>query len=104
METTKIDEKIAKCVKRAFQKIGKNIDKTIFYYLKRDFNVEKLDIAEKPETFEKAIVSIFGELGAKVIMRLILTEIEETFNMKQVSNLTFGEVVAMVKSYQDDII
>lgn len=97
MEKLETNEKIAKCVRKAFQKLGENIDKTIFYFLKRDFNLDALEIAEKPEIFEKAIFSLFGELGAKIVLRLVLTEIGQTFNLRQAPNLTLEEAIAIAK-------
>lgn len=98
MKTLEIDEEIVKCISKALKKLGENIDKTIFYYLRRDFGLEKLDIARKPEVFEKAIGSIFGEHGARVVMELVLAEVRQAFDLKQASNLTFEKAVATVKN------
>jgi len=97
MKTCQINKKIADCVSTALKKLGGNIDETIFYYLNKDFGLERLEIADKPEVFERAILSIFGEQGCKVIMKLVLEELRKTFTFKKVPNLTFRETVEMVK-------
>jgi hypothetical protein len=98
METCQINRKIAECVSTALKKLGGNIDETIFYYLNKDFGLERLEIAEKPEVFERAILSIFGEQGSKVIMKLVLEELRKTFALKKVINLTFREAVDLAKN------
>jgi hypothetical protein len=97
METCKINRKIAECVDTALKKLGGSIDESIFYYLNKDFSLDRLEIADKPELFERAIFSIFGEQGAKVIMKLIIEELRKTFTFKKVPNLTFREAVEIVK-------
>jgi hypothetical protein len=99
-ETSEINEKIARCIDIALQKLGGSIEKAIYYYLKKDFDLERLDIAEKTEVFEKALVSIFGEHGAKVIEELILAEIRRVFELKPEYNSTLKEIITKVKSIE----
>jgi len=99
-KTSKTYKEILKCVDAALKKLGKNIDKSIYYYLKNDFNLEKFEIPEKPEIFERALISIFGEQGAKVLQKLILVEIKNSFHSfpsNRGLDLTFKEAVTRVK-------
>lgn len=95
--TSEVDRKILECVDTALKKLGESASESIYYYLKKDFNLAKFEIPEKPEAFDKALKSIFGERGAKVIGKLILVEIRNNFQLKRNSSLTFKEAVARIK-------
>lgn len=94
---SKADGKILECVDRALKKLGESVSESIYYYLKNDFSLGKSEIPEKPEVFEKALTSIFGERGTKVIEKLIIVEIRNGFRLRG-SSLTFKEAVATIKS------
>lgn len=97
-KVVEVDQKILLCVDTALQKFGESVKNSIYYYLKKDFNLEKVEIPKKPEAFESALTSIFGEQGSKVIEKLILLEIKSIFNLEKDSDLTFDKVVTMIKS------
>lgn len=97
-EACEVDEKILECVDTAFKKLGESVRKSIYYYLKKDFNLERFEIPKKPEALEKALTSIFGERGAKVIKKLILVEVRNIFQLKKGSSLTFKQAVATIKN------
>ncbi|MFP3985679.1 MAG: NitrOD5 domain-containing protein [Candidatus Bathyarchaeia archaeon] len=87
-------EKILQCVDTALKKFGENVSESIYYYLKKDFNLEKTEIPAKPEVFVKALTFIFGDQGAKIIEKQIITEIENNFQLKKDS---FKETVSIIK-------
>lgn len=97
-ESCEVDAKILECVDAAFKRLGESADKSIYCCLKSDFNLEKSEIARKPEVFEKGLTSIFGEGGAKVIEKLILVEVRNIFQLKKGSSLTFKQAVATIKN------
>jgi hypothetical protein len=96
-ESSDVDEKILECIDTAFRKLGETVAKSIFFYLKKDFSLERLEIPKKPEAFEKALASVFGEQGAKVIEKLILVEIRNAFQLEESSSSTFKEAIAIIK-------
>jgi len=96
-DASEVDEKILECVDTALKKLGETVAKSIFFYLKKDFSLERFEIPKKPEAFEKALASVFGEQGAKVIEKLILAEIRNNFQLKNSSNSTFKEAIAIIK-------
>jgi len=97
-EASGVDQKISECVDTALKKLGENVNKSIYYYLEKDFNLERFEIPKKPEVFEKALTTIFGEQAAKTIEKLILVEIRNTFQLKRGSTLTFKEAVRVIKN------
>jgi hypothetical protein len=96
-EASEVDRKISDCVNKALKKLGGNVDKSIYYSLQKDFNLEMSEIPEKTEVFEKALATIFGEQGEKTIEKLILVEIRNAFPLKS-SALTFKEAVRVIRN------
>jgi len=96
-DVSQVDEKILKCIDTALEKLGESVPTSIFYYLKRDFGLERFEIPKKPEVFEKALTSIFGKRGAKVVEKLILVEIRKNFNIKKGSSSTFKRTVENIR-------
>ncbi|MGB9778641.1 MAG: hypothetical protein ACPLW8_04475 [Candidatus Bathyarchaeales archaeon] len=90
--------KIVECVDLALGKLGESVRESIYYHLKNDFLLEKSEILQKPEVFEKALTSIFGEEGYKVIEKMILAEIRKNFKLK--GGLNFREVVKVLESHR----
>jgi N-dimethylarginine dimethylaminohydrolase len=90
--------KILECVDSALGNFGESAKQSIYYHLKSDFMLEKSEILQKPEVFEKALTSIFGEEGYKVIEKMILTEIRKNFKLKR--SLNFREVVKVLESHR----
>jgi hypothetical protein len=97
-EASGVDQKISECVNTAFKKLGEDVNKSIYYRLEKDFNLERFEIPKKPEVFEKAMTTIFGEQGAKTIEKLILVEIRNTFQLKRGPTLTFKEAVRVIRN------
>jgi uncharacterized membrane protein YheB (UPF0754 family) len=95
-ETSRVDQKISECVNKALKKLGENANKSIYYSLEKDFNLERSEIPQKTEVFEKALATIFGEEGEKTIEKLILVEIRNTFPLKN-STSTFKEAVKVIR-------
>lgn len=93
-----VDRKILECVDTVLQKFGESVQKSIYYYLKKDFNLGKGEIPNKPEAFESALTSIFGEQGSRVIEKLILLEIKNSFKLERDSDLTFNKAVTMIRN------
>jgi|GEM_PF-2409703 len=89
-----IDSRILECVDSALGKLGENVRQSIYYYLKKDFMLEKFEIPRKPEVFERALISIFGKEGCKVIEKMILVEIRKNFRLKRV--LSFKKAIKVL--------
>jgi hypothetical protein len=60
--------------------------------------LERFEIPKKPEIFEKALTTIFGEQGAKTIEKLILVEIRNNFQLKRSFTLTFKEAIRIIRN------
>jgi hypothetical protein len=97
-EASRVDQKISECVNKALKILGENVNKSVYYSLEEDFNLEKSEIPKKPELFEKALTTIFGEEGEKTIEKLILVEIRNAFQLKKGSTLTFKEAVRIIRN------
>ncbi len=99
---SKVNEKIIKCVDDGLQVLGESVKHVIYFYLERNFQLKKTEIPENPETFCKAINSLFGEDGAKLIEESIRQKMELRFNLKHRSKLTFVETVLKLKAKQNE--
>jgi hypothetical protein len=97
-DPSRVDQKISKCVNTALQKLGGSINKSVYYRLQKDFNLERSQIPKRPEVFEKALTTIFGEEGAETIEKLILIEIRHTFQLEKSSASTFKEAVKVIRN------
>ncbi|MDI6846971.1 MAG: hypothetical protein QMD23_02425, partial [Candidatus Bathyarchaeia archaeon] len=84
------------------QVFGESVKHVIYFYLERNFQLKKTEIPEKPETFCKAITSLFGEDGAKSIEKSILQKMEPCFNLKHRSKSPFIETVLRLKAKQNE--
>ncbi len=93
----KPDQILLQCIDNALTKFGEGVRKSIYYYLKRDFGLDKESIPRKLHDFQKALTSIFGEQGAKIIERMILTELKNTLQLESQRNLTFKELVKQLR-------
>ena len=93
-----VDSRILECVDSALGKLGENVRQTIYYYLKKDFMLEKFEIPQKPEVFKRALTSIFGKEGCKVIEKMILVEIKKNFRLKKV--LSFKKAIKVLSDVE----
>jgi len=93
VKTCKVNQVIIECIDEAFTKLGKSVKESIYYYLKRDFGLDRNQITRNPEIFEKALNRIFGKRGAQIIEKMILIEIRSRFQLEKQSTLTFRELV-----------
>lgn len=98
-----IENKIVQCVDEGLQIFGESAKEAIYFYLKRNFQLKKTEIPEKPETFCKAITSLFGEDGAKLIEEFILQKMRLCFKLKHRSRLTFVKTVLNLKAKQNKV-
>jgi len=100
--TSTINKKIIQCVDEGLQVFGKSVKEVIYFYLERNFQLKKTEIPEKPETFCKAIISLFGEDGAKLIEESILQKMKLYFKLKHRSRLTFVKTALKLKAKQNE--
>jgi len=97
---SKVNEKIIQCTDEGLQVFGESAKHVIYFYLEKDFQLKKTEIPENPETFYKAITSLFGEDGANSIEKSILQKMKLCFKLKHQSKLTFVETVLRLKAKQ----
>ena len=99
---SKVNEKIIQCTDEGLQVFGESAKQVIYFYLEKDFQLKKTEIPENPETFYKAITSLFGEDGARLIEESILQKMEQSFKIKHRSKLTFVDTVLKLKANQNE--
>lgn len=92
------NQRIFKCIDEGLQVVVDSAKHAIYYCLEKDFRLKKDEIPEHPEVFKKAIASIFGEEGSKIIEELIVQKMTKTFKLKHKLKLSFVEVVQRLKS------
>jgi hypothetical protein len=77
--------------------LGGNAKYVIYYYIQKNFRLKKEEIPEHPEVFIQAITFFLGEEGSKIIEKLIVQKMMQTFKLKNKSKLTFVKAVQAVK-------
>jgi hypothetical protein len=92
------EERIIRCIDAGLQVLGESAKHVIYHCLEKDFGLQKNEIPEKPEVFEQAITSIFGEEGSKVIEELVVQKLREAFKLSPKSKLTLLDAVLAVKT------
>jgi len=97
-----INERIIQCVDEGLKLFGESAKHVVYFYLEKDFQLKRTEIPEKPETFCKAITSLFGEGGAKLIEESILQKMEQSFKLKHQTKLTFFETVLELKAKHNE--
>lgn len=97
-----ISEKIIQCVDEGLQVLGESATHAIYFYLERNFQLKKTEIPEKPENFFKAITSLFGEDGAKLIEKTILQKMDRCFKLKHQPKLTLVETILRLNVEQKE--
>jgi len=78
--------------------LGESARYVIYHFIEKNFELKKEEIPEHPEVFKKAIISLLGKEGSKLIDELIVQEMAQTFKLEHKSKLTFVEAVQAVKS------
>jgi len=99
---SKVNEKIIQCTDEGLKVFGESTKHVIYFYLERDFQLKKTEIPGNPETFYKALTSLFGEDGARLIEESILQKMKLCFKLKHRSKLTFVETVLKLNSNQNE--
>lgn len=94
---SEIDERILRCVDCGLEALGENVTCVVYYHVEKTFRLKKSDIPAKPEVFDQAIISIFGEKGAKTIERLIVQKMIKAFKLGRRSKHTFTNIVLEVR-------
>lgn len=95
---SEVDERILECVDCGLEALGENVRRVVYYHVEKTFQLKKNDIPARPEVFEQAIISIFGEKGAKTIEELIIQKMRKTFKLRQRSKQTFTNIVLEVRT------
>lgn len=80
--TMSFEELLLETIDEGFSSLGESCTKAIYFYLKKDFKLNKQNIPSRIEDFSEAIESIFGK-GAKVleirIMKILFKKIGHPF-------------------------
>jgi len=90
----KFDAALLSAVDFTFRSLGESCQRTLYFYLKTTFHVEKAEIPNKVEEFDNAMRFIFGD-GAVFLERLILGKLCEGFGIKFEGGKDFDFVKAI---------
>ncbi len=77
--------------------LGKRAEHVIYHYIEKNAQLRKEEIPEHPEVFKQTITFLLGEEGSKIIEKLIVQKMMQTFKLKNKSKLTFVKAVQAVK-------
>ncbi len=88
-------------VDKALSSLGESSKQAIYFYLDKNFSIEKQEIPEKIEPFKEALEEVFG-VGASFLEVLIMKRLYETiggnFQWKESDEFTFAEYVSVAKT------
>jgi transcription initiation factor TFIIIB Brf1 subunit/transcription initiation factor TFIIB len=82
-----------------FDSLGKSCAEGIYFHLRTAFHINKVEIPERVEEFDKAITSIFGD-GAFYLEKMILRKLNEEFelNLGECNFANFVEFVNIIRT------
>jgi hypothetical protein len=87
-------------VDQALSSLGESSKQAIYFYLDKNFNIEKQEIPHKIRPFKEALEEVFG-VGASFLEVLIMKRLYETiggnFQWKESEEFTFAEYVAVAE-------
>ena len=102
MSRRDLDKLLFEAIDEGLSSIGESSKQTIYFHLKKGFNVKKHEIPSKTEDFAREIERIFG-LGADFLEILILTmknlyeKVGRTVHLLEPKDFVFTEYVAATK-------
>jgi len=100
MSKRDLDKLLFEAIDEGLSSIGESSKQTIYFHLKKGFNVKKHEIPCKTEDFAREIERIFG-LGADFLEILIVKNLYEkvgrTVHLLEPKDFVFTEYVAATK-------
>ena len=91
---------LATCIDEALKELGASVAEALYYYLESNFNLNKSRIPRRPKTFMKALTSIFGEEGAKIIEKICIKKLEQEFNLVIDEGIGLINAIQIIKRKQ----
>ena len=95
-----IPKRILTCIDEALKELGSSVAEALDYYLESNFNLNKSRIPRRPKTFMKALTSIFGEEGAKIIEKICIKKLEQEFNLVIDEGIGLINAIQIIKRKQ----
>ena len=95
-----IQKRILTCIDEALKELGASVAEALYYYLESNFNLNKSRIPRRPKTFMKALTSIFGEEGAKIIEKICIKKLEQEFNLVIDEGIGLINAIQIIKRKQ----
>ena len=95
-----IQKRILTCIDEALKELGASVAEALYYYLEINFNLNKSRIPRRPKTFMKALTSIFGEEGAKIIEKICIKKLEQEFNLVIDEGIGLINAIQIIKRKQ----
>ena len=95
-----IQKRILTCIDESLKELGASVAEALYYYLESNFNLNKSRIPRRPKTFMKALTSIFGEEGAKIIEKICIKKLEQEFNLVIDEGIGLINAIQIIKRKQ----
>lgn len=100
MSESDFEKLLLLAVDQALSSLGESSKQAIYFYLDKNFSIEKQEIPNKIEPFKEALEEVFG-VGASFLEVLIMKRLYETiggnFQWKESEEFTFSEYVAVAE-------
>jgi len=95
-----VQKRILICIDKALKELGASVAEALYYYLESNFNLNRNRIPRRPKTFMKALTSIFGEEGAKIIEKICIKKLEQEFNLVIDEGIGLINAIQIIKRKQ----
>jgi len=79
METPR--DRVLKCVDNGLRCLGETVKRVLYWYLENEQGLKREEIPDKPGEFITGLEKIYGP-GARVIERLIVSEMADEFGIE----------------------
>ena len=96
MKNQRFGKALLDAVDFAFNSLGQSCKQSLYFHLKATFHIERTEISDRVEEFDRALRSIFKD-GAVFLERLILKKLCEDLDVKFEERDASDFVVDMVR-------
>ena len=94
------DEILLSSIDEALLSLGPSVQQSIYFHLKKNFEVDKDKIPQRLETFQEGLEKIFG-IGARfleiLIMKNLYAKLGRSLNMEKNESLEFIKYVTAAR-------
>jgi hypothetical protein len=85
--------KISQCIDRALDTFGEGVKESLYYQIKKQYNVPKEQFVSKPAEIIEDLEKFLGATGSKFVERLVVREIGKSFGIRFGENTSLSTAI-----------